>query len=252
MPVAPMRNAHMVDLQKHFGDIVAAAAGASPIRRDVRYVFICFTNRCGSNFVANALGSNKFLNIAGEYFNAETVIEHCVAEKMSSIPAFLNWLIDRAGKNGYLVSKIAIPHLEVLAQVGIIDQLLDLSHFIMIERSDKLAQAISYDIALQTGKWRSDMDAAVMDSDLRFSRGRLIDIMNAISKQNCEFSRFFGLNGIVPAWINYEQFEEDPSYFIDYLSRFLGISELSFVPQQVGIEKQAGQINRAWRDRYNR
>jgi LPS sulfotransferase NodH len=252
MPAAPITNDHLIGLQAHFGDIVRAGADAPRIRRDAKHVFVCFTNRCGSNFVANALSSNGFLNTAGEFFNADTIIENCVAENLNSIPDFVNWLIDRAGKNGYLVSKIAIGHLEVLAKVGIIEQLLDISHFIMIERGDKLGQAISYDIARQTGKWTSNMVGAKKDNDLEYSGDRLMDIMNAISNQNREFSRFFGLNGIVPALINYEQFEEDPSYFIDYLSRFLGISELSFVPEQVGIQKQAGRINRTWRDKYNR
>jgi LPS sulfotransferase NodH len=251
MPSAPMINDHMLDLQKHFGDIVAAGAAGTRIRRDAKHVLICFTNRCGSNFVASALSSNGFLNIAGEFFNADTIIEHCVENKLNSIADFVNWLINREGMNGYLVSKIAIGNLEVLAQAGIIDQLLDNSSFVMIERSDKLGQAISYDIARQTGKWRSDMVGEKKNSDLEFSYDRLIDIINTISDQNREFARFFGLNGIVPTFINYEQFEENPGYFIDYLSRFLGIPEISFVPTQVGIQRQAGRINRVWRDRYN-
>jgi LPS sulfotransferase NodH len=252
MPTAPMVNDHLLDLQKHFGDIVEAGAGATRVRRDAKHVFVCFTNRCGSNFVANSLGSNGFLNTAGEFFNSDTIIEHCVAKNLASISDFVNWLINREGKNGYLVSKIAIGHLEVLAKAGVIEQMLDISHFIMIERSDKLGQAISYDIARQTGKWRSDMAGEKTDKDLEFSSDRLIAIINTISDQNREFSRFFGLNGIVPALINYEQFQVDPSYFIDYLSKFLDISEISFVLEKVGIQKQAGLMNHNWRDRYNR
>lgn len=249
MPKSPICNDHLAAAEARLGPIGRLAAG---INRDMRYVFLCFTNRCGSNFIADSLSSSGYLNRAGEFFNADAIIENCQAERLGSIPEYFNWLTLRAGKNGYLVAKMACSHLEILGKAGILEQIYDRTQFVMIERSDKLAQSISYELAVQTGRWTHDMASGKPDAELHFSHQRLLGVMEAIINQNREFARFFASNGIVPATIIYEQFEQDPGYHVGLLARHLGIPELHHVPQRIAMRKQAGPINREWRDRYIR
>lgn len=42
----------------------------------LRFVFLCFTNRCGSNYLAELLASTGALNPAEEVFNGDTIAEH--------------------------------------------------------------------------------------------------------------------------------------------------------------------------------
>jgi LPS sulfotransferase NodH len=248
-PRTPTGNDHMAAVEARLGTIVPTAPN---INRDMRYAFLCFTNRCGSNFVANALSSSGHLNRAGEYFNSDTIIGNCQAEKLKSVPDYFNWLTLREGRNGHLVAKTACSHLEILGKAGILERIFDRTRFVMIERSDKLAQSISYDLAVQTGRWTHDMASVQPDGELQFSHPRLRGVMDAVIDQNREFGRFFAANCIVPATIIYEQFELDPGYHVRFLARHLGIPELHYVPERTDTRKQRGPINREWRDRYIR
>lgn len=244
IPVSPVFNDHLDAIEKHFGSL----CGGPPIRTDTKFAFICFTNRCGSNFISSSISSSGYLNRAGEFFNFETVIGNAIESGLESLADFVNWLVDREGKNGWLISKLAVPHLELLSKSGIMDTILDRSFFIMVERSDKLAQAVSYDIALQTGQWVYSAEAPSITP--KFAQERLATIIDSINDQNREFSRYFGLNAIVPLLVGYESFEFDPSYQLRLISRHLGIDTLQHDNKFIDVQKQANDGNRTWRHRY--
>src|SRR5438552_256405 len=132
---APGVSDHLDAVQAYFGKVTPASTG---VRDDIKYIFICFTNRCGSNFIANSICSSGYLNLAGEFFNADAIIGNCRALELTSISEYFNWLTYREGKNGWLVSKLAVGHLEILTRAGIFDQIFDISRFVMVDRKDKL------------------------------------------------------------------------------------------------------------------
>ncbi len=80
----------------------------------LRHVFICFTNRSGSNYLADALGSGGIVNLSGEYFNGDTIREIVVRHHLPSLSAYLDFLRIQESKNNILVSKIAITQLALL------------------------------------------------------------------------------------------------------------------------------------------
>jgi LPS sulfotransferase NodH len=224
-------NDHIQMVEARLGEIVPTA---TELRRDIRYVFLCFTNRCGSNFLANALGSSGHLNRAGEFFNWDAIVDNCLEEKLTSLPEYVNSLTYREGKNGFLVSKLSYMHLEILGKAGILDRIIDLSRFVLVERIDKLAQAISYDLAFQTGKWTHNMPTRRSEAELEFSYGWITEIIEAILDQNQRFARFFALNGIIPSVATYERFVEDPTHQVRLLGPYLGLPALCYVPENIG------------------
>jgi LPS sulfotransferase NodH len=240
-------NDHMQMVEARLGKIVPTP---TEVRRNIRYVFLCFTNRCGSNYLANALSSSGHLNRAGEFFNGDAIVDNCLKEKVTSVPEYFNSLTYREGKNGFLVSKLSYTHLEILGKAGILDRIIDLSQYVMIERADKIAQAISYDLALQTGRWTHDMASQKSEAELEFSYIRAIEIIEAVIDQNKRFARFFALNGIMPSVVLYEQLAQDPAHEVRLLGRYLGVPELCYVPENVDVQRQAGRINREWYDRF--
>ena len=247
VPMDCDRNDHMRMVEARLGAIVPTA---TEVRREIRYVFLCFTNRCGSNFLANALSSSGHLNRANEFFNGDTILDNCVEENLTSVSEYFNWLTYRAGKNGFLVGKLSYTHLEILGKAGILDRIIGLSRFVMVERVDKLAQAISYDLALQTGQWAHSMASRKSEAELEFSYGWIAKIIEAILDQNQRFARFFALNGIIPSVVLYERLAEDPDHQVTLLGRYLGVRELRYVPENVDPQRQAGRINCEWRDRF--
>lgn len=240
-------NDHLTNVAQYFGQVARAPAY---IPDDVKFIFLCFTNRSGSNFMAELLASDKRLPLAGENLNFDTVIEHARQKSFKSFQQYFSFLVWYTKENNTVSIKISPSHIELLGESGILDQILDRSRFVLIERSDKLAQAISHLIAFQTGKFMSTMDVQQARAAPVFDREKLNEIIATITDEYRDFSLFFARNGIVPAQVIYEQMVRNPVQTLAFVSDMIGVPGLEIKPETVRLERQAGRLNAEWRQKY--
>ena len=74
--------------------------------------FICFTNRCGSNYISQTIASSGVLPQSGEYLNYDTVIENSKKNSLETFADYFHWLIDHATYNDkYFGCKISFEQL---------------------------------------------------------------------------------------------------------------------------------------------
>lgn len=213
------------------------------------FVFLCFTNRCGSNYVAASLASDGRLNVGHEFFNDDMIADAPPDEE--TLASYVSGLARREGKGGRLVTKLAVPHVKLLADFGLLAHMLPRSRFIMIERSDVLGQAISFSIAWQNRRWDSGLQPTIPDSELVFSSPMIDGIICEIVKQNAAFQQFFAINNITAFTISYEQFTASPDFFLSELSTWLDVDPpLRHVPSAIALERQSGAVNSDWRQRF--
>ncbi|MBU6449501.1 MAG: hypothetical protein KGQ26_07745, partial [Rhodospirillales bacterium] len=147
-------NDHLDALQKHFGKL---DAGTLDIPDNVSFLLLGFTNRSGSNYLAELIASDGRIANAGENLNFDTVLEHSIKRGFKSLHEYFKFLVQHTSFNNIVSIKVAPAHLEVLAVAGIFDKIIDRCKFVVIERNDKLSQAISHAIAFQTGRFMSTM-----------------------------------------------------------------------------------------------
>jgi trehalose 2-sulfotransferase len=249
VPTTPDENEHLRHIEAHFGQI---SAGPVTLPRGLRFIFLCYTNRCGSDYVAQSIASDGRLNVAEEFFNHETVVFHARRERHKDIQAYFDWLVRYVKIGRRVMCKLAVNHLEILGRAGIMQQIIERSHFILVERSDKLGQAISYDIARQTGQWNSRIAAQQTAADIEFSAARLTAITRSFAEQYQAFGHFFSRNAVAPTHIVYEDFVADPQSHLERIGRNVSFPDLRMLPQNIWLQKQAGPLNLAWRERYLR
>lgn len=240
-------NDHLTNITQFFGQVANAPA---IIPDDAKFIFLCFTNRSGSNYMAELLASDKRLPPARENLNFDTVIDHARQNFLKSIQAYFSYLVNLTKKNGFVCIKTAPSHIELLGNSGILDQIVDRSRFVLIERSDKLAQAISHSIAFQTGKFMSTMNEPNRKVEPTFNREQLDKIISNIADEYRDFSLFFGRNGIVPAQVVYEQMVRDPVQTLAFVGDMIGVPGLTIKPENVRLDRQAGHLNAEWRQKY--
>jgi trehalose 2-sulfotransferase len=240
-------NDHLKNVIDFFGEVAHAPAN---IPAAVKFVFICYTNRSGSNYLAELLASDQFLPRAGENLNSETIINHARQKSFKSFQEYFSFLVNHTKKNNFVTLKIAPVHLELLGKSGILDQIIDRSQFVVIERSDKLAQAISHLIAFQTGKFTSIMNGPSEKIEPKFNRDQLDRIITDIANSYYHFNVFFAHNGIAPAHVIYEQMAEDPVRTLSFVSSMIDTPELNVDPKRVRLERQTGRLNEEWRQQY--
>ena len=220
---------------------------ALSIPADTRLLFLCFTNRSGSNYLGNVLAAAGVTHNAEEYLNADLVIETCASNRLATLQSYFSHIVRTRSRRGTFLTKVAAEHLALLLQSGILDGLLPQSHFIVIERSDKLSQAISLSIAEQTQQWAWYLPAALPASELRYSARRIAELIDVITEQELATWRFFGLNGIVPLAIKYEWLIQNPQAAVDRITAHVGLPRAVIDPSRIELRKQATALNDLWR-----
>ena len=137
---------------------------------DLTYVFIVFTNRSGSTYLGELLASTGGFNAAGEPLNIDAVVSGCAERGCASLSQYLARIAAEQAFAGHFVVKASISQLATLAHHGLLARILGRSRFVVVERVDKLAQAISWHIATGTGlytSWQNTAAAAPLPEDLR-------------------------------------------------------------------------------------
>ncbi len=219
--------------------------------RDVEFLFLCFTNRCGSNFVAEHLASDGRLNVASEWWNGGEVLRVSRNQNLKDFGDYFRGTCRYNMRNGRLISKLAVENLVLLHRSGFFDSRDLRCRFLIVERSDRLDQAISLALALETSVWAFNNPPAKAKCDVAYDRSTIDSCLCAIKDQNARLWDFFRLNSITPIQINYEAFVRDPGRQTGFVGRQLGIPALSSVAANVNVRKQADEINQDWRRRYN-
>ncbi len=221
-----------------------------PIDPSLNFLFICFTNRSGSNYLAHLIAATGVLNVAEEVFNESTVRAHAAEQRLASLHAYVNFLGRRLNMSGWLTAKIGIEQLVMLTETGILGEIIGRTRFILIERQDRVAQAVSRAIAVQNRQWTSEQDAAVPDAALVYTRAELEAHAALVAFHNVAFYRFFASNGLAPMHISYEALLQAPQQHLSAIGAWLGFDRFAGDPATLSIRRQDSPVKQVWRARY--
>ena len=242
-----LENGHRDALTAAFGALRPGEPFDPP---DLDYLFILYTNRCGSNFLASALASTGQLPQAGEIFNAETVRGHAQQRRLGSLRQYFTHLPDFVPHTAWLAAKLAVSHVDLLTEAGILPRIRSRTRFILLERQDRLAQAISRSIAWQNQQWTSEQAKAIPDAALVYARPCIEQQLRQIERENGLLYRFLTDAGATPFHLSYEALIADPASTIRAIGDWLGLPGLRFDPSRVPLTRQGNAVNAVWRRRY--
>ncbi len=238
---------HETRIEAHFGVDSVCCLDGEPAAV-ARTIFLCFTNRCGSAYLASLLSATGRLPRAGEPFNHPFVINRSAKQQLDSFAGYCRQFARGNAKGGIAAAKVGCRQLFMLAKWGYPGGLFADPRFIFVTRDDLLDQAISFSIADQTRAWTSG-DKPVTDSP-EYSREDIANRINGISGENALFERFFALNGIRPLRVSYEAMTANPERTLARVAKFLDLPTLELNLEKVSLSKQGDATNREWRSRF--
>lgn len=122
------------------------------------------------------------------------------------------------------------------------------SHVVYLTRQDKIAQAISFARAIQTGRWFAN----VMDlAEPGYCFEAIQQQEKDIAEQEATWEAIFKLTGTAPYRITYEQLISDCDSVVQGLANFVGESLNGGRRIEISsIERQADRKSEEWRCRY--
>ena len=234
---------------KNSGSLVSFDGDFSAQFWKIRPIFLCFTNRCGSNFFAESLASSGKFNLGKEVYNFESIKNAIsVNSQITNYQNYLQSVVINDARSGYFVSKLAVAHIPILLKCGLGRWMSDFGIFIHIQRSDKLRQAISLHIANETNAWTS-LQKSEEDVRIEFDRDEIEKNILNIQEQNSLFELFFAENGIESFAVNYEQFSFMPRHVLNFIGNQIG-EEIILKTENLRLAKQSSRLNENLRDLY--
>lgn len=195
-----------------------------------KQVVICFTNRCGSNWLAELLASTGMMGHADEFFNIDRIQETCAKHNLTSFDDFIRHLPNNhSTENGVFATKLSWDQLYFLTRIEVIPRLIKQPEFIYIIREDIAAQALSLLVAEQTGQWKSNWNSGIngkVNPD-SISDEDIIEGIQKIQRFQSQFEHYFSTFQLQPYRVYYEQLMQQPEVIVAQILRYLGIYRAS-------------------------
>lgn len=250
-PIAYTPSEHETQFVDHFGE-----SGIFPVHcddaADRKTYVICFTNRCGSNLLAELISTHPAFGKAGEYLNAVAVLKNSRQRGQRTLAEYLEWLRrTRSSKQGVLGIKLSYRQLFFLVRTGFVESMFGEVRFIHITRRDVLMQAVSHGIASQTKAWTSKQVGGENRPVVAFKPSHIVRLMDHIHESNAKLRTFFDVYGIEPIEVNYEDLVLNPQGVGDNVLRQLGYAgpDATVQPQRLTLRKQSSAMNEEFAQR---
>jgi trehalose 2-sulfotransferase len=225
--------------------------GRGPFR--LAYV-IAASYRSGSTHLCTRLWRTGRLGAPFEYFNYEHEMKYMTLRLGALSPDdYVTRLIAcRMTDNGVFGLKAHFPHFRAALRTHpTLLQRLDPLQFILIQRQDKVAQAVSFARALQTRAWLGLQGAEHREVPLFYSAELIAACLEEIRVQEQDWLRWFDSRGIVPHPVSYEDLMRDEDDQVQRLCKLLGVeSDVSMEIKVPVALRQGDAINTEWIERF--
>ena len=238
---------HEEQLRK-FCEPFEVPVGTSPCDQPV--CIMLFSNRSGSSLISEHMRASPYFGGFGEPLNYQFVIEKSTRDGTRS---FLQYLQNvhhlQSGTDKMFGMKASVDQALMLMRARVIPEYYRDVRWVLIERSDLVAQAVSLYFAGQSKQWRSDQAAGAGGEPVYdFERIRLQ--VQMLSQRYVAMRSFCAVFGIEPYRITYEDFAADPMAGANALAAHLGVPEPAIDASKVAMRKQRGDRNAEFRERF--
>jgi trehalose 2-sulfotransferase len=213
-------------------------------------VFICFTNRSGSNYLASLLATTGELPTARESFNIKAVSNVCQKHAIASLDAYCRWQMQQQALNRRFAVKVGLAQLLTLARSGYLGTVFPNPHFIHIQRYDVIAQSVSFTVATQNKAFNARHEPVVKDEDLHYDGDQIARTMGRIASRNAGFQDFLLRNRLPTFPLLYEQLNDDPLASLTRIMAWLGLAMPADLAGRGTTQSQSSTVKDAWYDRF--
>lgn len=238
--------------QKHIQAIqdIFGPQGAYDLSEPVfEYPLTClgFTNRSGSNLLGSYLRDSPAFSGFKEDLLPSTVRTHANRLGATSFAQTLRLLSEeRLGESVTYGLKASVEQILMLQHFGIPKMYKGGLQIIEIRRDDIVGQAISYDIALQTGRWTSRIKAT-QDKTPICDPVRIEKMIAGIRASHTLMDLMVERDSIPRLIVRYEDIAKSPDPVLADIARFCGFDASGWSAKSPTIERQADATNAAFR-----
>lgn len=243
----PSESLHEQNLNEFFGKSDCLDIQKIPESiRNTEVLFICFTNRCGSNLLTELM-AKAGLAVMKTYepLNYDVVIDFCKQHQILDFQSYLSSIIAGNVSKNFFGCKTGCNQLFWMSKKGYLHMFKSL-RFIHVKRRNIIAQAVSLYKASQNNQWHSDMVSTIPDEQLQCNPDEILKILRSLVQNNNLFEYFFAIHNIDFHTVYYEDIVSDLEPTMRGIFKYLEIYEAEVTMptlSQSGIQKQFSLFN---------
>lgn len=209
-----------------------------------------FTNRSGSNLLGSYLRDCPPLSGFREDLNTSTIEMHAARLGADTLPQALRLLSEEQCCTGKIYGfKTSAEQVLMLRRFSIERMYRGGIRLIDIRREDIVAQAISYDIALQTGRWTSRIMPPI-EVEPVCDPARIERLIVAIRASQTLMDLLVERDAVPRIIICYEDLVAAPAQQLHRIAQFCGFDTVGWSVGRPKIARQADATNLSFRERF--
>ncbi|MGH1414378.1 MAG: Stf0 family sulfotransferase [Pelagimonas sp.] len=210
---------------------------------------IASSGRSGSHFLANLLFHTGQLGSPLEYLHPKHRMRWQKDLNQSNLRGTLRALMARrSSASGWFGIKAHWSQFSTVARREPLLRWLDVQSYIRLDRTDRVAQAVSMEIAKQTGAWISWQKPSQVPV---FDRAAIAKTIEELETEDQAWDAFFSSVQARPIRVSYEDLTQDPQSVTASICKAL---DVPVPPAAVDLasapKKQATTINDDWVTQY--
>jgi len=208
---------------------------------------IAATPRSGSHYLGHLLFATKQLGAPLEYISLYGYRRwQQIVGSEDPVTVLSEIMARRTSPSGWFGVKTHWSQLLNIGRFEIPREMLDFRRIIWIRRCDKIAQAVSFAIAMQTGAWTNFHEAM---REPIYDYQAIADCADAIKHTEFEWAQFIRRTSVPHLSLFYEDIRGKEVETVTHILDWFGLPPMD-VPISVSLQKQATEINAEWKDRF--
>jgi LPS sulfotransferase NodH len=213
-------------------------------------VLLGFKNRSGSNLLGSYLRDLPGFSGFWEDLNWNRIQNQCKLKNLNAFPNYFHSTQNgRPGRHSHGF-KVSWDQMLMLKRCGI-DRMYQEVKLIHITRDDLIGQAISLVIAQQTKKWTSEQ-TGIDNVEPKYDFNKISTALQACCNSEIFMKLACEMTGVDRLQVTYEDLIAAPETVMQRIGGFLCRDLSNWQPSEVGIRRQASELNDQWRARYMR
>lgn len=251
----PSHSHHQEEIADYFGQSLFRQLNTAEKERlaALDVFFIAFTNRCGSTLLAELLNQSGLgIPPRSETFNGDLVVATCEAHSIKSFTDYFLRVVDGWSNQHRVGFKIGPRQLFWLTRSGFLSQFKAVK-IINCRRQDRVAQAVSYYLAEQTGRWHSQMGQGGNAERIPYSREGILGCLQTIHQSQQLINYYADIHNTPIISVDYEDILQQADRQIQRIAEFLGFAPCAVAPvnlDDVTIRQQRNAHNQSLVDQF--
>jgi len=237
---------HESEIRKHFGNLVTFE-GDSPVFDHPLYL-LAFSNRSGSNLLADYLRTTPYFSGFHEQLNHSTVTTQAELWGARTFPDLIRIGTEKLAKGKPIYGFKASWDQILMLHRFRIPAMYNGTRIIHITRNDILGQAVSYQIAHQTKRWTSKQKGEAIEPV--YDRDQISHLIGSTQMSANAIQALCTIFDIPRIHVTYEELTKRPRRVVQRIGTFAGVDLSSWTCGTPKIEQQANHVNDQFRARY--